>query len=1390
MFVLRYLSVAFENHSHTALKTLKSFVAAWPDRRFSSGANGLVPPGRPLLWGGAAATLTLAAVLIAIRAPGDSLPDFWPAAGVATGFVLATQNLKRWASALGVLLAVPLARAVQGEWLFMPALFLTASLAQAIVIAFILERIGGKPFTLDRVRNVGAFFLVVIAVAAAMGLAVGVGLAWTAFTHDPFAKIWWAYTSANVVGVVTVAPALLLLRLRAALKSKGLTEDIAFALAVAATSIAVIGGAVPKMSLAMLLALVLAGPLALWAILRATASRAAIGLVIISLLTIWAAGTRGLFADNLVAAQIFLFAASALLLFLGARREAQQMEHPSWLRLPETADQRIAVIIVPLVLFGTMAWWNWRNVEQTAVQHVERITTAVEEHAQRVFDIQEAVLTSALARVRGLTPMAIPDTGDVHKFLFDLAHVSNSILLIADGTTGRVLAASTKGPRAEQTLSAEEYTEADGEGTSSHVGQVGNIKPTGEAGFSMSRRDGASGLVAVSLLPVNKFLSLYASPNASEHDALMVIRADGAALVMQPATYQLIGFQLPKNSFFMRWQRGKFKRPHLASCAIDGRERLWQVKKLDGYPVYAVYGYDASNLHTEWLLRVVPFGVLALLASGTLALLVSRIRRGAAETERANAEAANQRALAAMSDRLRLALNSASAGAWDWEVGAPHVVWSKETFALFGVDQAEGDLPFPELFERCIHPEDRSKLTEQFTAVLDGTSSTFTVDYRVIHPQRGIRWLSARGRVERGADGKPRRLAGLNFDVTAQKEAEIRLAEREVQLRLFVENAPAAIAMFDKKMRYMAVSRRFLEDNGLPRDHDPAGRLHYEVCPEVPQRWREIHARVLSGEELSHDEDQLQRQDGRIDWLRWSMKPWRTPGGEVGGALLFKEVITEQVEARRRIAASEARFRATFENAAVGFAHVGTDGTWLLVNNRLCDTLGYSPEELLTKKFQDVTHPEDLEANLVQVDRILKGEVPSYALEKRYLRKDGSTIWVRVTVGALRKSDGAIEHLISVVEDISEHKHAQERLGESEGRFRGIFEHAVTGIAIKDLEGHFQSCNPAYTAMLGYSEAELRDLCCEDLMHPDEYVANTVQQERLVTGKIASYDLVTRYFRKDGKILWGHRHLSLLRDAAGQPTNIIALVTDITDRKLHEEQVNLLLREVNHRSKNMLALVLAVARQTASSKPEDFIRRFEERIQALAASQNLLVKNEWRGVEIQELIRSQLAHFKDLIGTRVLLRGPSLSISASAAQTLGMALHELATNAGKYGALSNECGHVELRWDVERGSGSSRTFSICWCESSGPSVMAPRRQGFGSTVIGVITKASLDAEVDLDYAPGGLSWRLECPLEEVEGASGSHCPPELRISSSEEFYELEHFHVNWSCEGICKAHEH
>jgi two-component sensor histidine kinase len=221
--------------------------------------------------------------------------------------------------------------------------------------------------------------------------------------------------------------------------------------------------------------------------------------------------------------------------------------------------------------------------------------------------------------------------------------------------------------------------------------------------------------------------------------------------------------------------------------------------------------------------------------------------------------------------------------------------------------------------------------------------------------------------------------------------------------------------------------------------------------------------------------------------------------------------------------------------------------------------------------------------------------------------------------------------------------------------------------------------------------------------------------------------------------------------------NIVGTCQDVTARKEREEKEHLLMREVNHRAKNMLSVVHAIAHQTATKNPEDFIARFSERIQALSANQDLLVRNEWNGVEVADLVRAQLAPFVGLIGSRIAVHGPRLRLTASSAQAVGLALHELATNAGKYGALSNDQGRVEVAWGA-----SGESFTMHWTESAGPPVSPPKRLGFGSTVIDVMAGRSLGGKVDLHYAPSGVTWRLTCPVANAlepgeSGGRGGAC---------------------------------
>jgi PAS domain S-box-containing protein len=214
-------------------------------------------------------------------------------------------------------------------------------------------------------------------------------------------------------------------------------------------------------------------------------------------------------------------------------------------------------------------------------------------------------------------------------------------------------------------------------------------------------------------------------------------------------------------------------------------------------------------------------------------------------------------------------------------------------------------------------------------------------------------------------------------------------------------------------------------------------------------------------------------------------------------------------------------------------------------------------------------------------------------------------------------------------------------------------------------------------------------------------------------------------------------------------------ITDITDRQSKEAQVRHLMAEVNHRSKNLLSVVQAVARQTAAKSPKDFVSSFEQRLLALAKAQDLLIKGAWRHVWLEDLIRSELEHFAALIGRRVILDGPKVAVTPAAAQGLGMAFHELATNAAKYGALSNDVGAITITWRLEEGAGAQLT--LAWREVGGPTVTGPVSKGFGSSVIGPMVRSGLGADVDIAFNPEGLTWRFACPAERVVAPQAS--PP-------------------------------
>jgi PAS domain S-box-containing protein len=470
--------------------------------------------------------------------------------------------------------------------------------------------------------------------------------------------------------------------------------------------------------------------------------------------------------------------------------------------------------------------------------------------------------------------------------------------------------------------------------------------------------------------------------------------------------------------------------------------------------------------------------------------------------------------------------------------------------------------------------------------------------------------------------------------------------------------------------------------------------------------------------------------------------------GELGAAL--DDMAAKLAARETALVESDLRFRSTFENAAVGISHLTREGRWLRVNDRQCQITGYSREELLTRRAQDITHPDDVAEGDNAAERLWAGEIAMYARRKRLIRKNGEIIWVAITVSLARKPDGSPDYTITIIEDITKAKEAEEELATANRLLDGVIENLPAVVFLKRASDlRYVRVNRAGEDLLGYPRDHFVGKSDYEI-YPREQADffTTVDREVLASGGVREIseapvrtgDGTTRYFRSSK---------SALRDADGTPTHLLGVGLDITERKEAEEHVKLLMREIDHRAKNLLTVVQAVARQTAGEvTPKVFAEHFSQRLAGLAASHDLLARNRWKGVDAADLVRSQLAHFGALLGTRVRFEGPRLRLKASAAQALGMALHELATNTIKYGALSNPEGSVEIRWAMV-ANGAEPCFTMTWSEQGGPAPQPPEGRGFGHTVVVEMVEHALDASVHLAYPPSGFEWRFVAPTERV-----------------------------------------
>jgi PAS domain S-box-containing protein len=531
----------------------------------------------------------------------------------------------------------------------------------------------------------------------------------------------------------------------------------------------------------------------------------------------------------------------------------------------------------------------------------------------------------------------------------------------------------------------------------------------------------------------------------------------------------------------------------------------------------------------------------------------------------------------AHTERLTLALDVGKMGWWDLEVATDKVIWNTYHEIIFGYEPGTPERDYFD-WERRIHPDDLERI-HQATHFARDHRSDLEIQYRIVWPDGSLHWVNALGRFYYGSEGQPIRMLGVLTDITELKQNEKALRRSEEFNRKVLESSHDCIKILDFEGRLLYMNnpgQRLMELDDF-ENHKNADWVSFWAPESRLEVSRALEIARQGG--VAKFEGRCPTFKGTFKWWEVVATPISNADGVCEQVLIISRDVTDRWQTEQDLRESEERFRITFEQAAMGVAHVDLDGHWLRVNQVLCSIVGYTREELTSKTFLDITHPEDLEADLNYVRQLLAGDINHYSLEKRYLHKDGHLVWVNLTVSLLRETNGMADssapsnalypvsgtgkpkYFISIVEDINDRKRTERELHESEERLSlGV---GVGGIAIArfDYASNSVSLSPEAAVLYGFSpdNSVVSREQIQAAFHPDERAELLEMIEQALNPK------GTGWFAKDHRVVWPNgevRWLSVRQqvffERSGEvprPSYAILAAIDITNRKQSEVEL-------------------------------------------------------------------------------------------------------------------------------------------------------------------------------------------------------------------------------------------
>jgi PAS domain S-box-containing protein len=532
-----------------------------------------------------------------------------------------------------------------------------------------------------------------------------------------------------------------------------------------------------------------------------------------------------------------------------------------------------------------------------------------------------------------------------------------------------------------------------------------------------------------------------------------------------------------------------------------------------------------------------------------------------------------------------------------------------------------------------------------------------------------------------------------------------------------------------------------------------AGNRHPQILgspvlqgwPEVADFNRQVMQVGLAGETLSFKDKHLllnRRGVPEDAWMNLDYSPVRDESGTPAGVLAIVVETTPWVYAARAQRESESRFRTLADNIAQFAWMADETGSIFWYNKRWFDYTGTSLEEMKGWGWQKVHHPDHVDRVVEKISRHFKtGEVWEDTFPLR--GRDGTYRWFLSRAMPIRDESGKVVRWFGTNTDITQHLEEAERNAQL-ATIVGTSPDAIISLA---EDGTVLSWNPGAEKMFGYTADEIIGTSERILFTEGAEQEFEEKYQHLRHGEHVLRDAVRR--RKDGTLIDVAINAAPMRRPDGRIIGFSAVLRDISERRRVEKHLRVVMRELSHRTKNLLAVIMAMVRQTVRKSSDVTVLQSEliQRLQSLSASHDLLVAEDWAGASVEELIRAVLQPFIGSESEALECEGPSVFVNATAAQNLGLALHELATNAAKYGALSTSEGRVRVTWSLASNGDGKPRLSLNWRERAGPAVAQPSVKGFGHVVIERVAAQALNASVTYEFPQEGVRWSIAIPAE-------------------------------------------